>query len=138
MEVELKPYLNTVVTVRKVVHRLELLVDNPDASLMSPVGDLLDVLGGLAHSCQLPVDNLRALNGGLRVELGCQRLIGNSTAKDFRKLTWVGNLEENIFHDVAAVRALELELVALEQNVIETPDGGGQNSGNTALTLLDL
>jgi hypothetical protein len=138
VEFELKTYLNTVVTVRKVVHSLELLVDNPDASLMSPVGNLLDVLGALAHSCQLPVDNLRALNGGLRVELGCQGLIVNSSNSHFCKLTWVGNLEENVLHDVAAVWALELELVALEQNVIETPDGGGQNSGNTALTLLDL
>jgi hypothetical protein len=40
--------LNTVVTVGKVVHGLELLVDNADASLVSAVGDLLDVFGGLA------------------------------------------------------------------------------------------
>lgn len=138
VEFKLKTYLNTVVTVRKVVHSLELLVNNPDASLMGPVGDLLDVLGALAHGCQLPVDNLRALNGGLRVELGCQGLIVNSSNSHFHKLTWVGNLEEDVLHDVAAIRALELELVTLKEDVIETPDGGGQNSGNTALALLDL
>lgn len=57
------------VTVGKVVHGLELLVDNSDASLMSAVGDLLDVFGGLAKLSKLLVDNLSTFNGGLRVEL---------------------------------------------------------------------
>lgn len=52
--------------------------------------------------------------------------------------TRVGNLEENVLHDVAAVGALELELVALEEDIVEAPDGGGENSVQTTLTLLDL
>lgn len=63
-------YLNTVVTVGKVVHLLELLVDDPDAGLVGAVGDLLDVLGALAHLSELLVDDLGGLDGGLRVELG--------------------------------------------------------------------
>lgn len=57
------------VTVSKVVHGLELLVDNADASLVGAVGDLLDVFGGLAKLSELLVDDLRTFNGSLRVEL---------------------------------------------------------------------
>lgn len=38
------------------------------------------------------------------------------------ELTRVGDLEENVLHDIAAVGALELELLALEQDIVETPD----------------
>jgi hypothetical protein len=54
------------------------------------------------------------------------------------KLTRVGDLEENVLHDIAAVGALELELLALKENVVEAPDGSGQDGGNTLLTLHDL
>jgi hypothetical protein len=40
------------------------------------------------------------------------------------RLTRIGYLEEDVLHDVAAVGALELELIALEQDVVETPDRG--------------
>jgi hypothetical protein len=63
-------HLNTVVTVSKVVHGLELLVNDPDASFVGAVGDLLDVLGALAHLCQLLVDDLGSFDGCLGVELG--------------------------------------------------------------------
>lgn len=69
-------YLNTVVTVGKVVHLLELLVNDPDARLVGAVGDLLDVLGALAHLSELLVNDLGGLDGGLRVELGyCESAI---------------------------------------------------------------
>lgn len=58
------------VTVSKVVHSLELLVDNADASLVGAVDDLLDVLGRLSELLELLVDDLSSLNGGLRVEFG--------------------------------------------------------------------
>lgn len=58
--------------------------------------------------------------------------------RKFSILTRVRNLEENALHDVAAVGALELELVALEQDVIETPARSGEDGVQTALTLLDL
>ena len=58
------------VTVSKVVHGLELLVDNLDASLVGTVDDLLDVLGGLSELLELLVDDLGGFNGGLGVELG--------------------------------------------------------------------
>lgn len=54
------------------------------------------------------------------------------------RLTRVGDLEEDVLHDVAAVWALELERLALEEDVVETPDGGGEDGGNTGLTLGDL
>lgn len=58
------------VTVGKVVHGLELLVDDADAGLVGSAGDGLDVGGGLAHSLELVVDLLRGLDSGLGVELG--------------------------------------------------------------------
>lgn len=57
------------VTVGKVVHGLELLVDNADASLVGTVGNLLDVFGGLSKLSKLLVDDLGTFNGSLRVEL---------------------------------------------------------------------
>ena len=113
--------LDAVVAVGKVVHRLELLVDDADAGLVGADGHLLDVGGGLAHGLELGVDLLRGLDGGLRVELGR-----------------VGDLEENVLHDVAAVGALELELLALEEDVVEAPDGSGEDGGDTGLALEDL
>ena len=52
--------------------------------------------------------------------------------------TRVRDLEENVLHDIAAIGTLELELLALEEDVVEAPDGRGENSGNTLLTLHDL
>jgi hypothetical protein len=113
--------LDAVVTIGKVVHGLELLVDNSDASLVSSASDGLDVGSRLALRLEDVVDLLRGLDGGLRVELGR-----------------VGNLEENVLHDIASVGALELELLALEEDIVETPDRSGQNGGNTLLALEDL
>jgi mannitol-specific phosphotransferase system IIBC component len=63
-------YLNAVVTVSKVLHGLELLVNNADAGFVGAVYDALDVCGSLAHILQLLVQALGSLNGGLRVEFG--------------------------------------------------------------------
>lgn len=63
-------YLHAVITVGEVVHFLELLVDDADACLVCAVGDLLDILGTLAHGGKLSVDLLSSLNGSLGVELG--------------------------------------------------------------------
>lgn len=52
--------------------------------------------------------------------------------------TRVRNLEEHVLHDIATVGALELELVALEQHIVEAPDGGRQDGGDTGLALHDL
>lgn len=65
-------YLDTVITIGKVVHRLELLVNDTDACLVGAVSDLLDVGGGLSKSLELHVDDLSGLNRGLGVELGYQ------------------------------------------------------------------
>lgn len=113
--------LDAVVAVGKVVHGLELLVDDADAGLVGADGHLLDVGGGLAHGLELGVDLLRGLDGGLGVELGGVR-----------------DLEENVLHDVAAIGALELKLLALEEDVVEAPDGSGEDGGNTGLALEDL
>ena len=57
------------VTVGKVVHGLELFVDDADAGLVGADCHLLDVLGSLAHLGKGLVDLGRSLDGGLRVEL---------------------------------------------------------------------
>jgi hypothetical protein len=66
--------LNAVVTVGEVVHGLELLVDNADASLVSSAGDGLDVSSRLALRLEKVVNLLRSLNSGLRVELSFDAL----------------------------------------------------------------
>lgn len=58
-------------------------------------------------------------------------------SKDGR-LTRVGNLEEDVLHDVAAIGTLELELLALEEHIVEAPDGSGEDGVETTLTLLHL
>lgn len=61
-----------------------------------------------------------------------------SIGKRDRKLTRVGDLEQDVLHHVAAVGALELKLLALEQDIVETPGGSRQDGGNAALALHDL
>lgn len=55
-----------------------------------------------------------------------------------QRRTRVRNLEEDVLHDIASVGALELELVALEQHIVEAPDRGRQDGGDTGLALHDL
>jgi hypothetical protein len=62
--------LDAVVTVGKVVHGLELLVDNSDASLVGSASDGLDVGSRFALRLEEVVNLFRGLDGGLRVELG--------------------------------------------------------------------
>lgn len=57
------------VAVSKVVHGLELLVNNPDASFVGPVRHILDIFSGLTHLPQLDIDALSSLNGSLGMEL---------------------------------------------------------------------
>lgn len=64
----MEAYLNAVVTVSKVVHGLELLVDDADAGLVCAVDNALNVFGGLAHCLKLLVQALSSLDGGLGVE----------------------------------------------------------------------
>jgi hypothetical protein len=63
-------HLNTVVTVRKVLHGLELLVNDTDASFVGPVYNALDIFGTLAHGFELLVQALGSFNSSLRVKLG--------------------------------------------------------------------
>lgn len=58
------------ITISKVLHGLELFVDDADASLVCPVDDTLDIRGGLAKLLELLVQALGSLDGGLGVELG--------------------------------------------------------------------
>jgi hypothetical protein len=69
--------LDAVITVGEVVHGLELLVDDADASLVRAAGDGLDVGGGLAHGLELVIDLLGSLDSGLGVELGYQDVLAN-------------------------------------------------------------
>ena len=84
--------------VGEVVQR-PLLVDDTDGSLLCADADTLDFLGGLTQFLKLRVDRVCGLNCSLSVELGR-----------------VGDLEQNILHDIGAVRTLEFEGLALEIN----------------------
>ena len=61
----------------------------------------------------------RRFDRGLRMELGRER-----------------NLEQHVFHHIAAIRALELERLALEQHVVKAPGLGGQHRRITHLAGL--
>ena len=63
-------YLDAVVTIGKVLHGLELFVDDPNAGLVCPIDHTLDVLGGLSHGLELLVQALGSFDGSLRMELG--------------------------------------------------------------------
>lgn len=69
-----RAYLNAVVTVREVVHGLELLVNDANASFVGAVGDFLDVLGALAQGSELLVDDLGSFDRCLRVEFGYDKI----------------------------------------------------------------
>ena len=64
-------YLDAVITVGEVLHRLKLLVDNTNAGFVCSVHHTLNVLCGLAHSPQFLVEALGGLDGRLRMELSC-------------------------------------------------------------------
>ena len=81
--------------VREVVEGT-LLVDDAHGSLLGADADALDVVRSLAHILQLLVQDARSLDSRLRVELGR-----------------VGDLEEDVLHDVGAERHLEVEGLAL-------------------------
>lgn len=58
------------ITVSKVLHGLELLIDDTNAGLVCAVYDAFNVFGALAHCLQLLVQALGSFNCGLGVELG--------------------------------------------------------------------
>jgi hypothetical protein len=113
--------LHAVVAIGEVVHGLELLVDDADAGLVGAVDDVRDVVGALAHGGELLVEVLGGFDGGLRVELG-----------------GVGDFEEHVLHHVGAVGALEVELLAVEVDVVEAPGGSGEHGGHAALAGHDF
>jgi hypothetical protein len=63
-----------VITVGKVLHRLELLVDDANASFVCAVHNTFNVCCRLAHCLELLVESLSSLNCGLRVELSYKQL----------------------------------------------------------------
>lgn len=111
--------LDAMVSVGVVVQRT-LLVDDSHGGLLGSDLDLGNVIGSLSELLELLVEQHGRLASGLGVELSGER-----------------NLEENVLHDVRAVGSLELELLAAEEDVVESPGLGGQDRGHTSLTLLD-
>ena len=88
------------VAVRGVVERAG-LVDDAHAGFLGLDDDLLDVVDAVLDGV---MQGHAGFDRGLRVE--------------FRR---VGNLEQHVLHDVAAVVALEAELIAFEEHVVEAP-----------------
>ena len=91
------------------VGKRTLLVDDPHSGLLRPDLYALDVVGGFSEGLELVVEGVGNLDGRLGVELGGE-----------------GDLEENVLHNVGSVGALELERLALEEDVVEAPGLGGQ------------
>ena len=97
------------------------LASGPVLSMMRTPGscvsidDAFDERELVAH---LRMQRHRALHGGLRVELGRE-----------------ADLEQHVFHHVAAERLRERERLALEQHVLETPGLRGQRRGISHLAL---
>jgi hypothetical protein len=108
-----------VLAVGKVGERA-LLVDDADRRLLRADADALDVLRRLAEALEAVVDRVRGLDGRLRVELGRVRY-----------------LEEHVLHHVRAVRALELEWLALEEHIVKAPRLRRQRGRHAALARLD-
>ena len=70
MEMEEETYLNAMVSVSKVIHGFELLVNDADASFVGAIDNILNILGGFPHVLHSCVDSLGCLNGSLRMKLG--------------------------------------------------------------------
>jgi hypothetical protein len=81
--------------VSEVIQRT-LLINNTNSGFLSPNPDTLDVFCGLPKLLEFAVDDVSSLYSGLCVELG-----------------GVGNLEEDVFHNVRAIGSLELERFTL-------------------------
>ena len=92
-----------------------LLIDDANGGLLGADADGLDIVGGLAGLLEDAVKGHGSLTSSLRMELGGER-----------------DLEEHVLHDVGAVGALELEGLSLEEDIVEAPDLGGKNGGDTA------
>lgn len=67
------------VAVGKVLHGLELLVDDANAGFVGAVDDAFDVGGCLAHFLELDVEALGGFDGGLGVEFSCLVISMTST-----------------------------------------------------------
>lgn len=64
--------LNAVISISKIVHGFELLVNNSNTGFVCSNGDVFDVFCRLSLLLQLGVDVLSGFDGGLRMKLGCQ------------------------------------------------------------------
>src|SRR5208282_5868280 len=92
--------LYAVVTVCRVVQRT-LLVDDADSRLVGGDLDFIYLVYSVLHN---------------RVELHCT--LHSSLRVELRR---EGYLKEHVFHHVRTVWPLELEFIALEEDVVETP-----------------
>lgn len=107
-------YLDAMIAVGEVVHWFVLLVDDTNAGLMGADDDSFDVSGCFPTRLQLCVNVFCRLDGGLGVEFRCTECQPICRRLDSDRLTWIGDLEENILHHVAAVLTLEPEFLAFE------------------------
>ena len=57
------------ISIREIIHRLELLIDDSNACLMSSNYDLFDVLGTLAFCLECCMNSFGRFNCRLRMEL---------------------------------------------------------------------
>ena len=103
----------------KVVERA-LFVDDADRRLLGADAHALDIIRRLSERLEALMNDVRGLDGRLRVEL-CR----------------VRDLEKHVLHDVRAERALELERLALEEHVVEAPRLCREHRGEARLALLD-
>jgi len=86
---------NGSLSVSKVIQRSS-LVNDTNGGFLSPDHDTLNIVGCPAHLFQLRVDGVGRFNGGLCVEF-----------------CGIRDLEENVLHDIRAIRPLEFERFTL-------------------------
>ena len=68
-------YLDTVVSICKVIHWLELFVDDAHTGFVGTDGDFFNVFGGFALFFELSVNLLRSFYGSLRMEFSWGTLL---------------------------------------------------------------
>ncbi|MNS52769.1 hypothetical protein D3C72_854950 [compost metagenome] len=103
--------LHAVIAVGRVVQR-PLLVDDADAGLLGTDRDVLDVLDLPPQRAQLMVQQDRCLHRRLPVELGRET-----------------DLEQHVFHHVAAERAAEGQRLAMHRYRLEAPGRCTEHAG---------
>lgn len=97
-------------------------VNDSNASLVSPVDNVVDISSTLAGRSQLVVDLLGSFNSGLAVELSrVADLCQSQHVSVSIVLCSYTHFEQHVLHHVGTVWTLKLPGLALEEHVVDSP-----------------